>query len=600
MRPFETVLQQWLQLQCQMISGVNLGLACRINDTHQAAKLMRWPTSASPSAELQDALQLCLQQKKLQLSKSSEQQLLLAQPIIIDGQLWGALAVNIDRRPKEDLSAALKLLKWGNTWLQLLLLQRDDDPDAELLNLLSNTLTQKTLDESAISAVNKLASRLKCERVSLGLVDKKGLQLQAISHCAQFDARSHHMQAVVDAMTEAADQRNNIHYRPSTNESTEQQKPPAQEQSSNSEATKKDDSVITRHHQELLQLNRSKAVHTFLLRKGEQVIGALTVEDSAERPLSPSARRFLENSSQIMAQIFFIKLQASSTTRSRIRRQTLGFLQRYLGPSHLTGKITASVLGLTLLICLIPAPYSVYANAQLESQSKRVLVAPQDGYLRDIHVRPGAKVEKQQLLAELDDRDLRLQRRQLSSQLQQHSQEYDEAMANYDRAEAAILNAQVEQARAKLELVEQQLLRTQLTAPMAGLVVSDDISHNLGAPVQQGQVLFEVASSDKYRVKLYIDERDVAVISRQQTGKLILTSLPDTDFTFEVSEITPLSEVREGRNYFVVEGLLTNHEQHHLLRPGMTGSGKVITPARALGWIWFHDIFNAIRLALWI
>lgn len=600
MRPFETVLQQWLQLQCQMISGVNLGLAYHINDTQQAQKLIRWPASASPSTELQELLKQCLQQKKLQLCKSGDQQLLLAQPIIIDGQLWGVLGVNIDKRPKEDLSAALKLLKWGNAWLQLLLLQRDDDPDAELLNLLSNTLTQKTLDESAISAVNKLASRLKCERVSLGLVDKKGLQLQAISHCAQFDARSHHMQAVVDAMTEAADQRNNIHYRPSADESIKRLPAPDTNSQLPALDTAKDAPVITRYHQELLQLNRSKAVHTFLLRKGQQVIGALTVEDSTERPLSPSARRFLENSSQIMAQIFFIKLQASSTTRSRIRRQLLGFLQRHLGPSHLTGKITASVLGLTLLICLIPTPYSVYANAQLESQSKRVLVAPQDGYLRDIHVRPGAKVEKQQLLAELDDRDLRLQRRQLSSQLQQHSQEYDEAMANYDRAEAAILNAQVEQAQAKLELIEQQLLRTQLTAPMAGLVVSDDISHNLGAPVQQGQVLFEVASSDKYRVKLYVDERDVAAIARKQTGKLILTSLPDTDFTFEVTDITPLSEVREGRNYFVVEGLLVNHEQHQLLRPGMTGSGKVITPARALGWIWFHDIFNAIRLALWI
>ena len=566
-----------------MVAKVNQAAVVQHTPSQQQSQqgtplLIKWPANSSFNPEFTPLIKKCINKKQLQLAKSDNKAMLLAQPIELDGKFWGVLVLSLQDRPSSDLHAALRLIKWGITWLQLLMLHNNADPDTELLNLLSNTLHQKTLDESAIAAVNKLASRLKCERVSLGLVHKKTLELQAVSHCAHFDRRTHHMQAIVEAMTEAVEQRSHIHYTLETS----------------------DDKLVSRNHAELLQINQSKAVHTFILRKGEQIIGALTIEDSTERPLTASARRFLDNSSQIMAQIFFIKQQAMSGIGQRIKKKLLLFLENRFGPSHLTGKLTSITLSITLVILLLPGEHWVYADAKLESQNKRVLVSPQDGYLRDIHARPGTTVTAGDILAELDDRDLRLERRKLSSQLQQHRQEYDEAMANYDRAQAAILDAQVNQAEAQLQLTEHQLKRTQLTAPMSGLVVSDDIKHLLGAPVQQGQLLFTVADDKHYRVKLYIDERDIAALKLEQKGRLILTSLPATDLHFTVSEITPLSDIREGRNYFVVEGILESNEVDSLLRPGMTGSGKVFAGKRRLGWVWFHDIFNALRVALWV
>lgn len=579
MRPLESVLLQWLQLQCQMIHNVDQGLLFRPGKNAREQLLLKWPKQQALDADTQAIIKSANRSQKLTIESDHQHHILLAQPLKIGGAYWGLLILRLDQRNKEDLQACLRLLQWGISWLQLLLMQRQDDPSSQLLRLYSQTLKQASLAESAISWVNNIATLFNAERASLGFIHKKTIRLAAVSNSANFDARTAQMQTLSSAMLEAIEQRSDIH---------------------NPNKTADDKPVINRCHEALQKLNQSKSIHTYLLRHGDRIIGALTLERSSECPFNALEESNLAQCVQLAAQIFQLKIDAESPTHKRAKSQLINFFQRRFSTEHLVGKITCAALALLLLILLIPAEHWVYGDALLESQNKRIIVAPQDGYLKHIYARPGSFVQNDEILAELDDSDLRLQRRKIASQLQQHRQEYDEALANYNRSEATILSAQVEQAEAQLQLTEQQLKRTVLVAPMTGLVVSDDISQNLGAPVEQGQVLFMVASDDQYRVKLFIDEREVAALAKKMRGRLILSSLPNADLNFTVTQITPLSEVREGRNFFVVEGLLDIGPEQSLLRPGMTGSGKVYSQRRALGWIWFHDVFNALRVFLWL
>jgi len=234
----------------------------------------------------------------------------------------------------------------------------------------------------------------------------------------------------------------------------------------------------------------------------------------------------------------------------------------------------------------------------LQSTYKFLVVSPQDGYLESIKARPGDFVQKGDLLAQLDDEDLRLERRKLFSQMQQSQQEYDNALANGNRAQAAIANEKVEQATSQLQLIEQQQSRTQLVASSAGIITSDDISQSLGTPVKQGQILFEISANQGYLVQLWVDERDIAALKPGQACKIKLTSIPNEVFEASVKSITPISEIREGKNYFRVEATLNRETTE--LRPGMTGSGKVLAGRECLGWIWFHDIWHWLRLTLWL
>jgi len=160
-----------------------------------------------------------------------------------------------------------------------------------------------------------------------------------------------------------------------------------------------------------------------------------------------------------------------------------------------------------------------------------------------------------------------------------------------------VLSAQLEQAEAQLALIDEQLARTRLLAPFDAIVVKGDLSQSLGAPVERGNVLFELAPLDAYRVIMKVDERDVTDVAVGQGGQLALSSMPHDPLPLRVEKITPVSVVEEGRNYFRVEASAQGGLER--LRPGMEGVGKIQVERRRLAWIWTHKIVHWLRMWVW-
>jgi hypothetical protein len=130
-----------------------------------------------------------------------------------------------------------------------------------------------------------------------------------------------------------------------------------------------------------------------------------------------------------------------------------------------------------------------------------------------------------------------------------------------------------------------------------GVVVRGDLSQQLGSPVEQGKVLFEIAPLDTWRVILKVDERDIDQMAPGMPGKLMLTSLPGQTFDLAVAKITPVATAEDGRNYFRVEARLSGAQS--TLRPNMEGVAKVVAGERSLLWIWTHRLPDWLRLAWW-
>ena len=213
-------------------------------------------------------------------------------------------------------------------------------------------------------------------------------------------------------------------------------------------------------------------------------------------------------------------------------------------------------------------------------------------------MRAGDTVTRGQVLARLDDRDLQVERARLRAQREQYGQQYRDAMSRQERAQVRIASAQMAQADAQLALVEEQLARTEIVAPFDGVLVSGDLSQALGAPLERGQTLFEIAPLDAYRVVLQVDEHRVADLKAGQRGELVLSSMPGERYPMTVSKITPVSTAREGRNFFRVEAQLQPADAARL-RPGMEGVAKVTIDDRLLVWIWTRELMNWIRLKAW-
>ena len=216
----------------------------------------------------------------------------------------------------------------------------------------------------------------------------------------------------------------------------------------------------------------------------------------------------------------------------------------------------------------------------------------------EANVRAGDSVRKGQVLARLDDRDLKVERARLVAQREQLGQQYRDAMSRQERAQVRVTSAQIAQSEAQLALIEEQLARTEVSAPFDGVVVSGDLSQSLGAPLERGQVMWELAPLDAYRVILQVDERDIADVRVGQKGELVLSSMPGERQPLSVAKITPVSTPKEGRNVFRVEAQIAARADTRL-RPGMEGVAKVEIEERRLISIWTRRLTDWLALKSW-
>lgn len=592
-------IQGWLGLQVQSLGNCPYALLVAISAGAEPQLVAHWPAEQPASPGLESAVAKLVTglvaKQRLQMEKLSEEELLVGLPVMLAGDLCGAFICCLPAQDKTHLPLALKKLQAGLTWLQLILLAQTEDKrlpahssdktteDSRLLLSLRQLMDETSLRELAISLVNYVATQLQATRVCLGLQHPE-LQLEAVSFSASYDARTAPMRAILNSMGEAIEQGRNL----------------------SCSANGHQAQGVHLCHQQLLQDNRLQLVTTLILdvRKKQQdsrlppsIAGALTIEHSELIQLRDEQWQFVQRLLELVAPLLQLKMAAEAGLMQQAKVRGRHWLGQRLGEKQLARKLLLGATAVFLVSLCLPVRYEVRSEAVLQGAYKNVLVAPQDGYLALIKVRPGDAVKQGDLLAQLKDDELYLERRKLASQQQQYQQEYDNALANANRVQAAIANAQVDQASAQLQLIEQELGRTQLLAPVAGIVVSDDISQSLGAPVKQGQVLFEIAAATDFIVQIFVDERDITSIAIGQVGNLKLASLPGEKFSFKVSAITPISQIKEGRNYFRVEAKLDKESQ--LLRPGMTGSARTAGERRLLGWIWFHDIWHWLRITFW-
>jgi RND family efflux transporter MFP subunit len=262
-----------------------------------------------------------------------------------------------------------------------------------------------------------------------------------------------------------------------------------------------------------------------------------------------------------------------------------------------TRLVVASFLAIVLLLGLVHGDHRVTADATIEGRVQRAIVAGLDGYIAEANARAGDLVKRGQPLGHLDDRDLLLERRKWMGRRQQLKKEYREALSGLDRAKVNIISARIAQAEAQLDLLEGDLARTRLLAPFDGVVVRGDLSQTLGSPVAKGDVLFELAPLEGYRVILRVDERDVSYIAAGEQGQLALSAMPGERLAFTVDRITPVASAEDGRNTFRVEARVDAPTA--ALRPGLEGVAKIDVGRRRLVWIWTHELFDWIRLMAW-
>jgi len=516
-------------------------------------------------------------------SAQSSSSLYIAKPIMLKGQVVGAIGIEIDTPSTAQEQAVIQLLEWGQSWLRLLLEREQarkpkvDSPEVGIiLSLIVMAIEHQRFRAAATAIATELAIRFQCERVSLGFKTGKHIQVEALSHNAVFDKRSSLIRAIGLAMDEALAQADNIVFDGS-----------GQNNSANSA------------HAYLAKNYGATRICTIPLAVGQKIVGAMTFEREDSQTFRPETLKLLNEIGSLIGPVLQLKRRQDLGLTERLKNWLRDRNERLFGQGHPIFK--AAVVGslvFVLLISLVKGEYRVAAGATLEGSVQRAVVAPLNGYIATATARAGDLVKTGDLMGTLEDKDLKLEQIKLQGQREQLQKEYRNALAGRDRSQIRVLSARITQTDAQLELLQEQLSRTQLTAPIGGVIVKGDLSQSLGSPVEQGLVLFEIAPLDEYRVILHVDERDIMEVAEGQQGQLALTAMAGETLLFSVNRITPVSSQEQGSNTFRVEARLYDPSPH--LRPGMEGTGKIIIGQRRLIWIWTHSLVDWLRLALWV
>jgi len=581
----DTLAKPWLSLQCRMITGVERGaVILGAPGNGNLIQATYWPAKATPNQGLSDIAKEAIEKQKgviregnKAIGEAGKQFDYLAYPLRISGHLVGVVAIEVLHRPVTKQKADLEALQWGCAWLSILLRQQAAAINIRLVNILElliHCLETESFQDAATSLVTEAAVRLDCERVSLGLVKGKQIEVTALSHSANFNKKSVLLQHIGAAMDEAVDQDASVIY-PS-----------------------KVSTQVVNAHKALANHEADHTVCTVPLVHDGEMFGAMTFERNSDHAFDKNTVELCEQLAMLTGPILRQKKENDKWIGFKLVTSFRNQLAKLFGANHVWFKtVVASIAVAVILLSTLSGEYRVTSSAMLEGKVQRIVVAPIEGYITAAPARAGDIVKKGDLLVTMEDKDLIIEKVKWSGKLEENKSEYRSAMAEHDRTKVGILNAQLAQAEAQLRLINEKLQRTKIRVPIDGIIVQGDLSQSLGAPVKQGEHLFVIAPLEDYRVILQVDERDIGNIETGQTGKIALTSLPKHPLNFEVTRVTPVSTAEKGANYFRVEAKL--QETPSELRPGMLGIGKISIGERKWIWIWTHTLTEWVRLKLW-
>ncbi len=587
----EAFARAWLALQCRLVSGATRGVVVLGEpDTGPYAPAAYWPDEEAKVPGLTAAAELAMAERRGIVQGAADDQpastqsdCFLACPFLVDEQLYGVVAVAVEARPASQLRAVMRQLQWGASWIEVMVRRNTVQGDRDLLeqmmaalDLVATALDEDRFQTACNAVATELALRLDCDHVSIGFLRRGRVKVVALSHAAQFGKRMNLIRDIGAAMDEAVDQDAAILY------------PPGRD----------DDYVVTRAHGELARAHDSGPILTIPLSARGRCLGALTFERPREFEFTQATVDLCDCVGAVLGPILDSKRKNDRVIVWKVLDSIWTQTKRLLGPGNVGRKLAVLLILLAVgLFSVVRGDYRITAPANLEGLVQRVVVAPFDGYIASQAVRAGETIAVGGTMAALDDRDLTLERLRWSATRHQRRSELNRALALRDRAEINIIRAQIDQAEAQIDLLDEQISRSTLTAPYDALVVSGDLSQSIGVAVQRGQELFRLAPLDSYRVIVQVDEADIANVQVGQTGTLLMASLPGEPLPYTIERITPVSEPRDGRNYFRVEAELQSSSDR--LRPGMEGIAKIQVDRRLLIWIWTHRMLDWVRLNVW-
>jgi HlyD family secretion protein len=160
--------------------------------------------------------------------------------------------------------------------------------------------------------------------------------------------------------------------------------------------------------------------------------------------------------------------------------------------------------------------------------------------------------------------------------------ELDRVQSVYDLAAAEVRTAQavVQQREAQLATAKIDLARTEIRAPVDGVVIkrSVDVGQTVAASLQAPELFVIAKDLRDMQVETSIDEADVGRIRAGQRASFTVDAFPGRTFSGEVRTVRKAPQ--NAQNVVTYIAIVSANNERGELLPGMTANVRVVTDTR--------------------
>ena len=133
---------------------------------------------------------------------------------------------------------------------------------------------------------------------------------------------------------------------------------------------------------------------------------------------------------------------------------------------------------------------------------------------------------------------------------------------------------------------------------MEGRSVHGDWEAGGTGMVQRGEPVFQCADRSGWMLEREAPEWAVPEMSQGLVGRFACHARPEQPSSMVVGRCRPISEVRDGRNIYVVEAGFESTASW--IRPGMEGVARINLGERRVWWVASFRVIDYLRLHFWL
>ncbi len=266
---------------------------------------------------------------------------------------------------------------------------------------------------------------------------------------------------------------------------------------------------------------------------------------------------------------------------------------------------TVVVLVGLVVLSLVPWKVKIKCACELTPKYTRVVQSGLDGVQIVSIEKSSGTVQKGEVIALLDDLELKTQLGSLQQELEQERINWRQAVSEVERQYSKL---QIDILQNKIDFYTKQIEKCRVTAPISGTILTAQLERKERMTLKKGDPICEIADLTQWQLLLDVPQEEIGWVqqglgdNKQPRVQFFLNAYPKSRLQATMSNVQQISQmprIKDEGNVYEIRVDVTEEELEDIrngLRQGLVGRAKIETVHRALGYVLLRKVIRFFRV----